>query len=586
MMDCMPHVLIVTQKVDERDAALGFMHGWISEFAKQCGRVTVICLEKGSCHFSDTVRVLSLGKEGGHSRIKYLWRFSVFLWKERAHYDAVFVHMNPEYVVLGGLFWKLMGKRVGLWYTHQSVSVSLRIAEKLVAVIFTASDKSFRLQSKKVRVIGHGIDTELFCPAGIFPREKVLLHVGRISPTKDQMGVVRVFSKVLEKVPDALLYIAGKPIFKKDERYLTQVEEYVKKSGLEEKIRFLGAVRNREMPAVYRQARVVVNMSKTGSLDKDVLEAMAVGVPAVTTNTAFEGVVPAECMVKNESALIQKIADFLMGPHSGTYRNTILQHHRMKDMVQKIVSELDTRPRTTDITGIYGTIVNKKARGDYETYRWFHDRLSKADFEMTRRSIFFHVLGRCVRFGKYLELGQGAGTWTQYFIVYAPHAHFDTVDISKDMIVLAKKKLAAFTRVQYYACDFCDFSPDTRYDFFFSCRAIEYIPDKEAVVAKIARLLKPGGSGMIITKTPKHFRNLLLLRKVSALHQGQIAPATLRRMLEHNGLRTDAYPVTIHIPFLRSPMLNKALCALCSRYRMNVISQFFAESYCVVFSKS
>jgi len=56
-------LLIITQKVDMNDDVLGFMHGWINEFAKHCEKITVICLQKGEHELSDNVKVLSLGKE-------------------------------------------------------------------------------------------------------------------------------------------------------------------------------------------------------------------------------------------------------------------------------------------------------------------------------------------------------------------------------------------------------------------------------------------------------------------------------------------------------------------------------------------
>ncbi len=96
-------LLILTQKVDKNDPILGFFHRWIEEFANHCEQVTVICLAKGKSTLPPTVSVLSLGKEAGQSRLKYLWRFYRYLWRERQNYDTVFVHMNQEYVLLGAL---------------------------------------------------------------------------------------------------------------------------------------------------------------------------------------------------------------------------------------------------------------------------------------------------------------------------------------------------------------------------------------------------------------------------------------------------------------------------------------------------
>ena len=91
-------ILIITQKVSINDPVLGFMHRWIEEFAKHFERVTVICLEKGEHHLSPEVKVLSLGKENGKSRLKYILKFLYYIWREKNNYDAVFVHMNQENV--------------------------------------------------------------------------------------------------------------------------------------------------------------------------------------------------------------------------------------------------------------------------------------------------------------------------------------------------------------------------------------------------------------------------------------------------------------------------------------------------------
>ena len=105
-------LLIITQKVDEQDEVLGFMHRWIGEFARRCEAVVVICLEEGTHHLPQNVKVLSLGKEKNPSRIRYILRFWYFIWHERNAYDVVFVHMNQVYVVLGWLAWRVLGKKI------------------------------------------------------------------------------------------------------------------------------------------------------------------------------------------------------------------------------------------------------------------------------------------------------------------------------------------------------------------------------------------------------------------------------------------------------------------------------------------
>ena len=118
-------LLIVTQTVDIKDPVLGFFVRWIEEFAKHVEHIEIICLKEGQYTLPSNVRVHSLGKEKNLPlfvrRILYAVRFKFFVWRLRHDYDAVFVHMNPEYVVLGGLFWRLLGKKISLWYTHKSI---------------------------------------------------------------------------------------------------------------------------------------------------------------------------------------------------------------------------------------------------------------------------------------------------------------------------------------------------------------------------------------------------------------------------------------------------------------------------------
>ncbi len=277
-------LLICTQKVDKNDPILGFFHRWIEEFATQCESIIVICLEKGEYTLPENVQVLSLGKEGGVSRLKYIYNFYRYIWKERKKYDSIFVHMNQVYVILGGLLWRILGKKISIWYTHKSVTFSLRVAEGFVDTIFTASKKSFRLKSKKVMVVGHGIDTSLFSPEKYSNRkDDTILTVGRISESKQ---IIKMLD-ILKDYPSFKLVIVGSPVTKEDfiyrDRFLNEVEQ----RELNNQVEIVGDVPQGELPPFYAKAKVFINLSVTGSLDKAVLEALSMNVPVYTTNEAF-----------------------------------------------------------------------------------------------------------------------------------------------------------------------------------------------------------------------------------------------------------------------------------------------------------
>jgi len=280
-------LLILTQKIDENDDVLGFFVSWLSELAFRVESAIAICLEKGEFDAPEKVKVLSLGKEDGRSRIKYLFRFFRFIRRERKNYDAVFIHMNAEYAVLGGIFWRLWGKKTGLWYAHGHVPLTLKIAEKLVDIIFTSTKSGCRIESKKVRVIGQGIDTEKFHP-GKKEASPVLriITVGRISPVKDYETLIRAAEILARKGIDFSVKIVGGPGRSDQIEYEKKLKELASVAGLEKHIVFTGPIANKKIVQSLVASDIFVNMSRTGSLDKAILEAMAVGLPVLTSNEA------------------------------------------------------------------------------------------------------------------------------------------------------------------------------------------------------------------------------------------------------------------------------------------------------------
>lgn len=326
-------LLIVTQVIDKNHPILGFFHRWVEEFAKQCEHIEVICLQKGEHAFSSNVTVHSLGKEHGVSRLSYVTSFFSLNWKKRKHYDAVFVHMNPEYIVLVGWFWRMLGKKVALWYTHKQVNAKLRIAALFSNIIFSASKKSFRLDTKKLQVTGHAIDTDKFSPEGNKMDGNYLLQVGRISKTKGQLEAVKVLES-LGKQNDLQLRIVGQA---DDEEYVSKIRSYAKDRGLHERVQFVGPVPHEELPKWYRGAVLVLNMSKTGSLDKDVLEAMACNTPLLTTNEAYQSILDKQFF--SEVDHVSEQASNAIGA-SVNYRDIIVKEHNLEVLIKKLVNIL------------------------------------------------------------------------------------------------------------------------------------------------------------------------------------------------------------------------------------------------------
>jgi glycosyltransferase involved in cell wall biosynthesis len=249
-------VLICTQKVDPTDPVLGFFVRWLEEFKKHAD-----------------IEVISLKDLGGGGKLMRAWR--LLRLASTKEYDAVLVHMNPEYVVAAGWLWRLKGKKIGLWYMHKSVDLKLRVAEKFANVIFTGSKESFRLPSTKVRVMGHGIDTDFFTPGSSVMREDWWVSVGRLNPSKRHDVAIREAAAAGKQ-----LHIVG------DGPEREKLEQLAKE--LDADVVFVGGTDQAGVRDVFRRAALFVHTSETGSLDKVVLEAVACGCPVRTHDPALK----------------------------------------------------------------------------------------------------------------------------------------------------------------------------------------------------------------------------------------------------------------------------------------------------------
>lgn len=344
-------LLIITQKIDKNDDVLGFMHSWVGEFAKHCEQVTAIGLGVGEHQLPANVHVLTLGKETGPSRVKYLWNFYRHIFAERKNYDAVFVHMNPEYLVLGGWFWKLLGKKIGLWYTHRSVTAALRVGVWFADIAFTASPESFHLVTPKLHVMGHGIDLQRWSALARENEEGVfrILSVGRISPAKRYDDLIDAMT-TMEGEPRVFTTIVGGPATASDGEYFAQLKKKVLASGIEKNIIFAGSVPHNAIDEYLARADLFVNMSTTGSADKAVLEAMAARIPVITSNVGLASSLGAEAeqlmfptgdiaALKNKILMIANMSRDEREALGTRLAKLVTEKHSLEKLIPRIVAE-------------------------------------------------------------------------------------------------------------------------------------------------------------------------------------------------------------------------------------------------------
>ncbi len=151
--------------------------------------------------------------------------------------------------------------------------------------------------TKPITVIHHGLDLSNYTIGNkdflrkkikIPADHKILLYVGRLGKEKSVDLLLHAFKEVHQKNPHTTLVLVGDGTEKKN------LEEHAYELGIAQATHFLGEVEYKNIPSVFHSADLFVFASKTETLGKVVLEAMAAGLPIVTFNIA-----PFKELIKN-----------------------------------------------------------------------------------------------------------------------------------------------------------------------------------------------------------------------------------------------------------------------------------------------
>lgn len=184
--------------------------------------------------------------------------------------------------------------------------------------------ESLGLSPERVSVIYAGIDTKRYNPKvnavwlkkkyGIGD-ERVILFVGRLHPGKGPQYAVRAASLVFKQVKDVRLLVVGPDYW----GHKRELEILASQLGVSDKVIFTGEVDEKDLPAHYSLADVLVFPSTaiTECMGMTLKQAMAAGIPVIGAKIGGvpEAIVDGEtgCLVRpnNEEELAEKILELL-----------------------------------------------------------------------------------------------------------------------------------------------------------------------------------------------------------------------------------------------------------------------------------
>jgi glycosyltransferase involved in cell wall biosynthesis len=128
-------------------------------------------------------------------------------------------------------------------------------------------------------IVPNIVDIERFkSPAPHRNLRRHLLVARNLEPIYDNETAIRAFLEVHRKYPDATLTIAGSGPLAESLRSLANT------LGLAYAIKFSGRLDRDAMAKAYREADIAINPSLVDNMPNSILEAMASGIPVVSTN--------------------------------------------------------------------------------------------------------------------------------------------------------------------------------------------------------------------------------------------------------------------------------------------------------------
>jgi glycosyltransferase involved in cell wall biosynthesis len=189
-------------------------------------------------------------------------------------------------------------------FTAQARAAAER-SDLIIAVsAFTARqvEQLLRVEPSKIRVIPHGAR-----PAppqsGTIPRETIILSVGAIQRRKN---IVRLIEAFEQTAPEWRLVLAGSFGFDSQEAL-----QRIERSSRKRDIQVLGYVSDSELEDLYQRASLLAFPSLDEGFGMPILDAMARGVPVLTSNISAMPDVSGDAALLVDPTDVNAIADGL-----------------------------------------------------------------------------------------------------------------------------------------------------------------------------------------------------------------------------------------------------------------------------------
>lgn len=205
---------------------------------------------------------------------------------------------------------------------HAFLNMQKKVVVQLHNIV-TVSDcsrqdiaRDFGLQPAGISLVHNGIDTEVFKPMPDVARNpmRLMATCSADAPLKGLRYLLRAYARLLKQYPELELLLVSKP------QPGGKTEKLVRRLGIADKVQFVSGITTQQMVRYYAEASIAVVPSVYEGFGLPAGEAMACGVPVVSTDGGALPEVVGDAgvivPVKNVDALVAAIDTLLRSPQS------------------------------------------------------------------------------------------------------------------------------------------------------------------------------------------------------------------------------------------------------------------------------
>ncbi len=311
------------------------LYDFVARIDRDHFRVVVCCLKEGG-HFKDAFIDLGVPFYEGLLKSKY----DIFAYQrllrilKTESIDLVYTLPHPNSMIFSAMARRTNRVKATVVSVHGTGGpMGGRMVRGYLRPIFSGIDRFIAvanehkrylmdvegLDESKIVVIHNGVDVERYHPGapdatlkdvfGIDENERVVVTVASLNPYKGIDVFLRGAAEVLRSAPDTRFIIVG------DGPERPSLESFAADLGIAERVTFTG-IRS-DVDAILRLGCVFVLPSRTEAFPNVILEAMATGLPVVSTDVGsvgelvFDDETGIKIPVDDASALSGAVGDLL-----------------------------------------------------------------------------------------------------------------------------------------------------------------------------------------------------------------------------------------------------------------------------------